>query len=408
VALAQILSWSDEALRSDLPTPVGIDHILRALRLHLGLDVAFASCVANGRVVIRNVDSEPGGPVSAGDAFAAEDGYCQRIIDGRIPYLIPDTSLVPEVARLACTSEIPVRSHISVPLRLSDGSVYGTFCCFGFRPDQSLNARDLDTLKAFAEIAAAQIEADLDGDAARAEIETRVRQVVERDNLTMVYQPVYRIADGAIVGVEALARFPDAASRSPDAWFAEAETVGLAAELELCAIRSALRALPYIPADVRLGVNVSPRTLLLPALRDVVEGVAPGRLVLEVTEHAVVRDYVELTRALEPLRRRVLIAIDDAGAGYSGLRHILDIRPDIIKLDLALTRGIDQDPPRAALASALVRFGVEIGAVIVAEGVETAAELKALEELHVQAAQGYFLQKPMPISAAQFLFHRAG
>lgn len=406
MVLAKVLSFPGVARATHPSASVSIDNILRALRLHLGLDVAFASHIADGQVVLRNVDCEAGGPVSAGDAAPTEESYCQRIIDGRIPYLIPDTSKVPEVARLACTSEIPVRSHMSVPLRMSDGSVYGTFCCFGFRANDSLNARDLDTLKAFAEVAAAQIEGELDGATTRAEIETRVRQVIDRDNLTMVYQPVYRLPDRKIVGMEALARFPDAASRSPDGWFAEAETVGLGAELELSAIRAALRALPYIPAEVRLGVNVSPRTILLPALRRIVEEAPPDRLVLEITEHAIVRDYIDLTRALEPLRNRALIAIDDAGAGYSGLRHILDIRPDLIKLDLALTRGIDRDPARAALASALVRFGAEIGAGIVAEGVETAAELEALEGLNIGSAQGYFLQKPMPVVAAQFLFHR--
>ena len=408
MALAKVLAFPDAAPNpAPSPAPDGIQRILQAVRLHLGLDVAFASRVANGRVEIRHLDSEPGGPVSVGDSFAAEESYCQRVIDRRIPELIPDTSQVPEVAQLACTLQIPVRSHVSIPLRLKDGSVYGTFCCFGFRPDQSLNARDLDTLRAFADIASAQIDAELDEAASRTEIEKRVHAVIARDNLTMVYQPVYRLPDRKVVGLEALARFPDAASRAPDEWFAEAEGVGLGTELELCAVRAAFRALPYLPHDVRLGVNVSPKTALDPALARMLDKLPAGRIVLEITEHAAVRDYHELKDALAPLRKRALIAIDDAGAGYSGLRHILDIAPDLIKLDMSLTRGIDQDPARAALAAALVRFGMDIDAGIVAEGVETAAELAALEKLHIRSAQGYFLQKPMPLAAAQHVFRES-
>ncbi|HEX2764983.1 MAG TPA: EAL domain-containing protein [Allosphingosinicella sp.] len=405
--LAKVLPFTAAAESDEASAAVGVDRILKAIRSHLGVDIAFVSRIADGEVVIRNLDSVPGAPVAVGQAFPAEDGYCQRIIDGRIPYLIPDTSQVAEVAGLACTAELPVGSHISVPIRLRDGSVYGTFCCFGFSPDPSLNRRDLDALRAFAELAAAHIQSELDGDVARREIEGRVAEVVERDNLTILYQPVYRLSDRRVVGVEALARFPDAASRPPDAWFSEADGVGLGVQLELAAVRAALRGLPYIPADVRLGVNVSPKTILSAELARLVESVPSGRLVLEITEHAVVRDYVDLKRALGPLRRHCAVAIDDAGAGYSGLRHIVDIAPDLIKLDMSLTRGIDGDPARAALATALVAFGREIGSRIVAEGVETGAELATLERLGVGSGQGYFLQKPMPIAAAQFLFRRS-
>lgn len=128
---------------------------------------------------------------------------------------------------------------------------------------------------------------------------------------------------------------------------------------------------------------------------------------IEVTEHAVILDYLGLQKALEPLREIARIAIDDADAGTAGFRQILDIRPDIIKLDISLTRGIDSDPRRASLASALVAYGHEIGSIIVAEGIETSAELKTLQQLGVEYGQGYFLSRPLPIArAAQFLMAR--
>jgi EAL domain-containing protein (putative c-di-GMP-specific phosphodiesterase class I) len=117
--------------------------------------------------------------------------------------------------------------------------------------------------------------------------------------------------------------------------------------------------------------------------------------VLELTEHASVGNYGRLADALDPLRvRGVRVAVDDAGAGFASFRHILNLNPDIIKLDMALTRGIQADPVRRALASALVTFARELHAVIVAEGIETEAELKALRSLGVGYGQGFFLARP--------------
>jgi len=132
----------------------------------------------------------------------------------------------------------------------------------------------------------------------------------------------------------------------------------------------------------------------------------PGhRLVLEITEHATVEDYDALRAALRPLRGRgVSVAIDDAGAGYSSLRHILALEPDLIKLDMSLTRNICLDPARKALAAALISFARETGSRIIAEGVETAAELATLQSLGVEKAQGYFLGRPMALNAALRLF----
>lgn len=140
---------------------------------------------------------------------------------------------------------------------------------------------------------------------------------------------------------------------------------------------------------------------------ELLNDVPPGRVVVEVTEHAIIRDFVLFRQALKPLRAKVKIAVDDAGAGYSGLRHILDIQPDIIKLDMSLTRGINKDPARAALACALISFSRQIGSQIVAEGVETAAELATLKQLGTAFAQGYHLHRPKPLPAlVQFLVAR--
>jgi EAL domain-containing protein (putative c-di-GMP-specific phosphodiesterase class I) len=179
--------------------------------------------------------------------------------------------------------------------------------------------------------------------------------------------------------------------------------VGLGVELELHALRAALAERHRMPEEVYLSLNVSPQTAMSPLLFDLLEGSPCERIVLEVTEHVGIEDYDALSESLGRLRSRgVRIAIDDAGSGYASLRHILNIRPDIIKLDIALVRGIDSDPARQALAVALVSFRKDIEAVLVAEGIETQSELEVLVQLGLQHGQGYHLGRPgdLPLCAS--------
>lgn len=399
MALARVLheSASPDPLYSGAAHTAGVERILQAVRSHLRMDVAFASHVTRSETLIRYCDAGEGAPFGAGDAFPVDDGFCKRILDGRIPSLIIDAAKVPEVAHLACTREMPIGTHISVPLVLSDGTVYGTFCCFSFQPDHSITERDLDMMRAFADLAAGQIEAELTLSSRQASVFEQISNVIERDNLTMVYQPIYDLATNGVVGVEALARFPDQKRRGPAEWFAEAAEFGLGQALELAACRAALRNLGQLPDDVYLAINASPQSIIGGGLARLLADIPDGRVVLELTEHAIIKDVASFQQALAPLRNKVRIAVDDAGAGYSGLRHILDIKPDIIKLDMSLTRNIDRDAARYALATAMIAFSRQIGSLIVAEGVQTAEELQALKRLGIDCAQGYYLQRPKPM-----------
>jgi EAL domain-containing protein (putative c-di-GMP-specific phosphodiesterase class I) len=200
-----------------------------------------------------------------------------------------------------------------------------------------------------------------------------------------------------MVGVEALARFVGLPERPPNAWFAEAEAMSLGVHLELVAIDKALDALLELSPDVYLSVNVSPATLMDARFCRLVSRADPRRLVLELTEHARVGDYECLDRAMDTLRAAGMrIAIDDAGAGFSSLRHILKLRPDLIKLDLSLIRDINLDPSKQALAASLISFAEKSNATIVAEGIESAGELSTLVELGVGYGQGLFLGEPVP------------
>ena len=116
-------------------------------------------------------------------------------------------------------------------------------------------------------------------------------------------------------------------------------------------IRIAQSNIASFPADVYCAVNASPGTVVSDEFLEVMGGMPAERMVLEITEHAHVEDYDLLLRAMEPLRLRGMrLAVDDAGAGYSSLQHILQLRPDLIKLDMGLTRSIDSDPARRAMA----------------------------------------------------------
>ncbi|MDQ3991092.1 MAG: EAL domain-containing protein [Actinomycetota bacterium] len=231
----------------------------------------------------------------------------------------------------------------------------------------------------------------------------QVRGLLEEGALEIVYQPIIDLAAHRVVGVEALSRFQVVPHQPPDVWFAKAESVGLRADLELLALRRALDRTDLLPPGAYVSLNVSPETVMDRRFAESLAGIERGRLVVEITEHAQVDDYDALEEALRELRSvGVRLAVDDAGAGFASLRHILRLAPDVIKLDISLTRDIHTDQARRALASALISFASEIGYTIIAEGIEVNAELQVLRELGVGFGQGYYLSRPQSLPLGEF------
>jgi EAL domain-containing protein (putative c-di-GMP-specific phosphodiesterase class I)/PAS domain-containing protein len=234
----------------------------------------------------------------------------------------------------------------------------------------------------------------------------RVQGVLDAGGPAIAVQPIVDLRSRAVIGGEALARFPYQPTQGPDQWFKDAAAVGLGTELELAAVRQALAVLRTLPAPQYLSINVSPATAISPTLLDMLAhaDVSPDRVLLELTEHSTVTDYPALLAALVHIRALgVRLAIDDAGAGFASLSHILHLRPDVVKLDIGLVRNIHNDPARRALAAGLLIFANEIGASLVAEGIETEQEFMTLRQVGVTHGQGFYLGRPVPATQSRVL-----
>jgi EAL domain-containing protein (putative c-di-GMP-specific phosphodiesterase class I)/DNA-binding NarL/FixJ family response regulator len=226
----------------------------------------------------------------------------------------------------------------------------------------------------------------------------RIRGALQPGMLGIAFQPIVELETASLIGYEALARFGALPHRPPHVWFEEAGAVGLQVELELAALLAAVAGLPAIPGDLFLSVNLSPDALLSSSVLDALSA-NPAQTVIEITEHAQIEDYEVLNQSLLELRAAGLrLAIDDAGAGYSSLRHVIEMAPDIIKMDGSLTRRIEGERGRRALASALISFAREMNQLVVAEGIENEAAVTALTALGVRYGQGHYFGMPGPLT----------
>ncbi|WAT16738.1 EAL domain-containing protein [Aurantiacibacter sp. MUD11] len=389
-------------LADELINDPAIDRILNAVRGHLGLEIAFVSrYVENEQRELTHVSTDLELPMGAGFREDREDSYCWHILQGRLPELIQDPADHPLTEKLAITKFLPVGCHVNTPLRLADGTVWGSFCALGREPRRDMNQRDLEILQSFAGLAGERIEASLSEQIGLQQARERVEAMLDGHAVTMFQQPIHELATGKPVGVECLARFPDLNKRGPDAWFDDAERVGLGNELEMTAVRCALETVGQVPDGIYAAINASPATILSGALRHTLEEAGADNLVIEITEHQEVSDFAALAREIKALKPFCRIAIDDVGTGYAGLRHLVELQPDILKMDMVLTREIDSDPARRAITAAMVQFASEIGCKLVAEGIETEEERAVMQDLGVDYGQGYLFARPLPVIAAQ-------
>lgn len=382
--------------------PAIVQRVLQSVRQHLDMEVAYVSEFVDNDSVFRAVDA-PGleALIKPGDSRSLDDVYCRHILEGRLPQLMADTADYELAASMPITKAVPIGAHMSVPIKLSDGGVFGMFCCLSPRVNRSLNERDLNIMRAFADIAAEEIDKSRTAARAQALKRERIVDIIENKRFSIHFQPIWDFRSDMPVGFETLSRFSALPQMSPDKWFAEAASAGLGVELELAAITEALAAAAALPSDVYVTVNASAEAVMHPDFEATLAVFPSTRLVLELTEHTAVGSYKDLHSKIARFRADGMrLAIDDAGAGYSGLQQIVSLSPDIIKLDMGLTRNVDTDPARRALASALIHFARETGSIILAEGIETIAERQTLELLGITRGQGYLLGRPTTLQGA--------
>lgn len=388
-----IAAYLEESLRE----------VLSTIREHLGMNVAFISRFQGGRRVFQIVDSSDPEPViREGDSDPLESSYCMRVADGRLPNLIDDALQSPLTLALPVTRATGIRAHASVPCYLSDGTVYGTLCCFSTESGKRFDEKDLAMMKLCAKLTSRQVDKATIQYRTADQLAVMIYSIIENRRMHCDYQPIFDIRKSRIIGYEALSRFDVTPYRPPDIWFEAAGSIGLQKELEIAAIRTALDGIDWIPEDCYLSVNVSPNTVDDPTFLNCFAGFPLDRLVIEITEHDAIEDYQLFNERISEVREQgVQLAIDDVGAGYASLRHILEIRPDIIKLDRSLVINIHNRRDAHALAAAIIEFSKDMGIKVVAEGIETGQELEILNELGVNKAQGYLLGRPAPIGELQ-------
>jgi EAL domain-containing protein (putative c-di-GMP-specific phosphodiesterase class I) len=233
---------------------------------------------------------------------------------------------------------------------------------------------------------------------ARRTVVARVERVLHGDGVRIHFQPIVDLWSGKMEGVEALARFQETPARPPNLWLAEAEAVGMGVEAELSLVRHAVAAWGQLGARGYLAVNLSPAALCCPEASAVLGSVPRGVAVVELTEHVEVADYSQLLEVRARLQSAgIRLAIDDTGAGISSFQHVLRLHPDVIKLDRSLIQDLDSDPARRVLVRALMALSDTTGSEVVAEGIETMAELNALKGLGVRLGQGFLLGRPAPV-----------
>lgn len=369
-----------------------IARVLHLARQHLEMDVAFVSQFTRGKQIFQAADGDAESfGIELDDGPLIEGTYCRMLVRGTIPPVIGQTAANPHVAHLDATRDSRIGAYVGVPLTFSDGEVYGTFCCLSHEPDAGLNQRDGRFMAMLADILAIRVEHIV----ARQRRRARLVEATEHRDFAIALQPIVSLTSGDLVGAEALARFTGGLG-APDVVFGEAHDLGVGPRMEAASFQASRHLKHLLPDGAYLAMNLSPAALLDPAMHAPLREVNdPSKCVLELTEHVSVDGYAPLLEALEPLRARGFrVAVDDVGAGYASFNHVLELNPDILKIDRSLVAGSSRDGARRRIITSIVLLALDLGATVVAEGIEDHDDLLAVTDLGVDAVQGYLLAKP--------------
>jgi len=374
-----------------------VQRILNTAREQLEMDLVWLSRFVNGRHIFEAFAGDPARfRLSLDSDVALADSYCIRVLDGRLPSVLPDTAADERTAGMSVTSQFQLGAYVGVPVFVRRGELFGMLCAVSRGPEPSLRHRDAKLLRMLAGLLSEPLTASLAHNVQSSAFVRNATSMLDAGGMTVDLQPIIDLGSDEVVSLEALARFAHY-PYSVEGWFAQAHEAGCGPEMEIDAVVNAHRLLDQVPHRVTLAVNASPDVACSEALLEVVTGIDPSRVVVEITEHRRASEPSMFAWAIRRLKSHgVQVAIDDAGTGYSDLRQILELQPDIVKLDRALIDGVDTDPVKMALVQALVAFGRDTGIQLVAEGVSSLSIRDAVRELKVDCGQGYALGRPEP------------
>jgi EAL domain-containing protein (putative c-di-GMP-specific phosphodiesterase class I)/DNA-binding response OmpR family regulator len=317
-------------------------------------------------------------------------GWKERV--GAGPWIGPwETGFGTSLQRLP--GDLPTAMSI-IPLRTSTAMLGAIVVCTQAVDGITFLAGRLPVLESFGAVASALLAPGILARQRRGEVRAELEAVLDRTAFEPYFQPVVELASGRTIGHEALTRFND--GTRPDRRFADASAIGLGLELETACLAAAVAASPRLSGSGWLSLNVSPDLLLEHDRLKASLRAARRPTVLEVTEHVAIEDYPAFRAAVANLGPDVQLAVDDAGAGFASFRHIVELRPEFVKLDIGLVREIDRDAIRQALVAGIVYFARKGGCRLIAEGIETPGERDQLRALGVELGQGFLLGRPAP------------
>ncbi|MGY1619752.1 EAL domain-containing protein [Geodermatophilus sp. SYSU D00691] len=370
--------------------------LLDTARERVGTDVAYLADFTDReqrvRLVAGHLDTVD---IAAGLSAPIEGTFCVRVLSGLVPPVVNAAGRDSRTRDLA--EPVGIGAYVGAPIRAADGRAVGMLCCLSQSERAQLDADSARFVEFLAELVSQRIGVLDDEERAR----DRFVEELPGRGMRTVFQPIVEIGSGRTVAYEALTRFDGADTATV---FAQAALSGRGTIIERVALAAVLDVLDARPLDVPVSVNLSPDALVDADVLDLLLTDRPQVVGVEITEHRPIRDYTAVLRVRERLRRAGLpVSVDDAGAGYASLRHVLRLEPDTIKLDAGIVSGVHADPARQALVTAMVGFAEGIGASVVAEGVEVPAERDLLAARGIQLGQGWLWGRPGPLPAEDAL-----
>lgn len=411
-ALADIINTQSEIARAGLDLNRVVDVITQKSQALTGSTGAVVEMVDGDDLIYWSGSGSVAGHVGLRIPHANSlSGLC--VSRGEL-LRCQDSETDPRVNLEACR-RVGLRSALITPL-MCDGLLVGVLKVLSDKPN-AYSRQHMEVLRALATFMGATLHSALEhagtlqamaqirqADASASEKADQERrtlsELIRARRITPVFQPIIELASGKVVGYEGLSRFPKDVPSPPDGWFDAANRLGMGLELEVACIDAIAEAVNRSNGiQGYISINISPETLVQFDFDKLPPCPVPGGWVVEITEHSEVRDYDALAQRVAALQAKgVRIAIDDVGAGYASLRHVLRLSPDLVKLDISLTRAIDSTLKHRQLAAAVVSFARDAGITLVAEGIETRGEQDALIDLGVACGQGYLIGRPGPIA----------